>query len=112
MCNGTKKSKVPFIGEIITAAKGGRYVLGRNVKARTYIADRKKGVLLFDTFNEGSKEYSSFGVLSAIVLGIVGMVYVLVSLKNGKKRKKTVKLQAKEIRRLEKLCRDSGATGE
>lgn len=103
MCNNTGNN-ARF--EIISSRNGGRYVIGRAVRSRTYIADRKKGALIFDTRSEDSKEYSPAKVAAVMLMGVIGAVYILVSLKKGMQRKKTVKLQAKEIKRLEKLCKD------
>lgn len=81
-----------------------RYILGRVVRSRTYLADKNRKKLYFDTENLYSKEYSLIGVLASLAAMILGVLFVAVSLKKGMARKKTIKLQKKEIKRLEKLC--------
>lgn len=83
-----------------------RYVLGRSVRSRTYLADKGRSKLLFDTENLYSKEYSLLSVLAAFAATVFGILFVVLSIKKGMARKKTIKLQKKEIKRLEKLCGD------
>lgn len=83
-----------------------RYVLGRSVRSRTYLADKGRSKLLFDTENMYSKEYSLMSVLAAFAAVIFGILFTVFSIKKGMARKKTIKLQKKEIKRLEKICGD------
>lgn len=105
MCSNTNNADRAAENGIVKRPCGGRYVIGRAVGTRTYVADRKKGVLLFDTQSEDFGEYSPARVAVTVLVCIAGAVYVLSSLAKGIRRKRTVKLQAKEIKRLGKLCR-------
>ncbi len=84
-----------------------RYILGRAVKSRTYLADSNRNKLYFDMENFHSREYSLIGVVMAFAAMMLGLLFVMLSLKKGMARKKTIRLQKKEIKRLEKLCADT-----
>ena len=92
--------------EIIAKGTGtmNRYILGRQVRSRTYLADSSRNKLLLDTQNHYSKEYPLFKVLTVGTAAIFGAALVIMSLKKSTERKKTIKLQKKEIKRLQKLC--------
>ena len=85
-----------------------RYVLKRDTKSKLVLEDTEKGVRLFDKENSFSKEYSLVKLAVALTAAITGLVFIAVSLSNSINRKKVIKAQKKELKRLRKLCKGAG----
>ncbi len=87
-----------------------RFVVGVNSNIGVCLADRKKGSILFDTGHAKSGEYPLINVALSLAACILGVLYVMLRLKKSAKYKKTAKLQAKEIKRLRRLCGEKECT--
>jgi len=84
-----------------------RYVLRRDVRSRTVLTDTQNGNKVIDTEDEYSREYPVVKLVIGAFAVIVGVVAVMSAIKKSVGRKKMIKLQKKEIKRLRKLCKDA-----
>ncbi len=84
-----------------------KYILGRQVKSRTYLKDEAENKLLFSFDNSSSKEYSLIKVAAVLFAALFGFLYLVAGFRKGISLQRTAKLQKKEIKRLEKLCKES-----
>lgn len=84
-----------------------RYVLKRDIRSRTVLEDRENGVALFDSEDEHSKEYPIVKVLAVAVAAVVGLSIFFIGMRRNAGRKKIIKHQKKEIKRLRKLCKEA-----
>lgn len=84
-----------------------RFVLKREVRARTVLTDKKNNTKLYDTEKEQSREYSVLKLFVGAVAGVIGVALVAASLKKSAARKSLIKRRNKELKRLRKLCKDA-----
>ena len=110
--NQIKKSKnkygvTKFIKNLRRCGKLKKYILGRQVKSRTYLKDEAENKLLFSFDNSSSKEYSLIKVAAVLFAALFGFLYLVAGFRKGISLQRTAKLQKKEIKRLEKLCKES-----
>jgi hypothetical protein len=84
-----------------------RYVLKRDIKSRTVLTDTKNGVNLVDTEDSKVREYPLIKILFAAAAAVIGFAILVIKFRTDISRKKTIKHQKKEIKRLRKLCKDA-----
>ena len=104
------KGKVSAIADDV---KGGleimdRYVLRHDIRSKITLLDNEKGVKLFEKDRNTSDEYPLMRLLALVLAAVAGIVFVAVGLCNSAGRKKVIKAQKSEIKRLRKLCKGAG----
>lgn len=86
----------------------GRYVLRHDIRSKITILDREKGVKLFEKDRNTTDEYPLVKLVALVFAALAGIAVIAIGLSAGASRKKVIKAQKSEIKRLRKLCKGAG----
>ena len=104
------KSKVSSITDDVKGGLEimGRYVLRHDIRSKIAILDREKGVKLFEKDRNTTDEYPRVKLVTLVFAALAGIAVIAIGLSAGASRKKVIKAQKSEIKRLRKLCKGAG----